>query len=263
VSHSSRFTKAEAAVLRRLIAEKVVADRSGQKRLRDQMRAMGFYITDYTSQRGFTVSDFDDLVSRGAIVITDGSPSRGTRVRQPTPTSTPRPSSRAAAQAQAARARRARAAKRFKPEPVDLLLVAEAPPSSLDRYFYFTDVREQDSLFRYIVRAVLGREPTREAKTSLLDELRDRGVFLVDLQEDPRDERLLSEFVPKLVNRCRRLDPSWIVLIKATVFDAAHADLTDAGLPVSSVRVPFPGSGQQKRFLEAFALALKERPTER
>jgi hypothetical protein len=44
--------------------------------------------------------------------------------------------------------RRARAARRYRPEKVDLLLVAEAPPSALDRYFYFEDVSEQDSLFR-------------------------------------------------------------------------------------------------------------------
>jgi hypothetical protein len=46
-----------------------------------------------------------------------------------------------------ARARRAEAAARYRPKAVRLLLVAEAPPSALDRYFYFEDVPEQDSLF--------------------------------------------------------------------------------------------------------------------
>lgn len=159
-----------------------------------------------------------------------------------------------------ARARRERAARLFKPETIDLLLVAEAPPSALDRYFYFLDVREQDSLFRYVCQALLNRKPTRESKPDLLAELRDHGVCLIDLQEEPRDGTPLSEFVPELVERCERLDPRWIVLIKATVFDAAYAALAAAGLPVSSVRVPFPGSGQQKRFLEAFDRALEERP---
>jgi hypothetical protein len=86
-------------------------------------------------------------------------------------------------------------------------------------------------------------------------------VFLIDLQEEPRDGTPLTDFVPELVKRCERLDPGWIVLIKVTVFDAAHGALANAGLPVSSVRVPFPGSGQQRRFLEAFDRALKERPT--
>jgi hypothetical protein len=163
---------------------------------------------------------------------------------------------------QNARARRDRAARQYKPKKVDLLLIAEAPPSALDRYFYFDDVREQDSLFRHVCRALLAREPTREGKADLLAGLRDRAVFLIDLQEEPRDSTPLRGFVPSLINRCRSLDPEWIVLIKATVFDAAYAGLVNAGLPVSSVRVPFPGSGQQRRFLEAFERALGERPTE-
>ena len=46
--------------------------------------------------------------------------------------------------------RRRRTAERYKPAEIDLLLVAEAPPGALDRYFYFEDVREQDGLFRYV-----------------------------------------------------------------------------------------------------------------
>ena len=47
-----------------------------------------------------------------------------------------------------------------------------------------------------------------------------------------------------------------MILIKAPVYDAAFAPLRDAGLTVVDVKVPFPGSGQQKRFEEQFALAL-------
>jgi hypothetical protein len=42
--------------------------------------------------------------------------------------------------AREARKRREEAAARYRPDSVDLLLVAEAPPSALDRYFYFEDV---------------------------------------------------------------------------------------------------------------------------
>ena len=155
-----------------------------------------------------------------------------------------------------ARARRARAARRFKPEKVRLLLVAEAAPEALDRYFYFPDVRTQDSLFREVYRVITGREPSRERKVEQLAELHDLGVFLIDLQSDPFDERLLAVHVPRLVARCRRLDPERIVLIKVDVFDAAYRPLRDAGFAVSDVRIPFPGSGQQARFRELFARAL-------
>jgi hypothetical protein len=139
---------------------------------------------------------------------------------------------------------------------VKLLLVAEAPPSALDRYFYFEDVREQDSLFRYVVRGVLGVEPTRQDKGELLNRLRDKGVFLIDLSPEPLSTVPLSDFVSDLVTRVTAISPEKVILIKATVYDAAFEALRDACLPVVNERVPFPGSGQQKRFEAAFARAL-------
>jgi hypothetical protein len=152
--------------------------------------------------------------------------------------------------------RRQQAAARYQPAVVDLLLVAEAPPSSPDRYFYFVDVREHDSLFRYVCRVILGEEPTRQGKHALLEELKRRGVFLIDLKQTPVDTSPLSDYVPALIDRCRELSPRRIVLIKATVFDAAYRALAAAGLPVVDIRVPFPGSGRQRQFLEAFGRAV-------
>jgi hypothetical protein len=87
----------------------------------------------------------------------------------------------------AARRRRERAARKYQPGAVKLLLVAEAPPSALDRYFYFGDVTTQDSLFRYVARAILRTEPMRSNKAELLARLRERGVFLIDLKLEPVD----------------------------------------------------------------------------
>ncbi|MGH2990269.1 MAG: hypothetical protein ACRDMA_10470 [Solirubrobacterales bacterium] len=139
---------------------------------------------------------------------------------------------------------------------VDLLLVAEAPPTTLDRCFYFEDVREQDALFRYVVRGVLKAEPTRDTKREHLAALRDRGAFLLDLQPEPTSESELTDEVPGLLRRIKRLNQRAIILIKATVYNAAFASLRNAGLPVVDERVPFPGSAQQRRFEKAFARAL-------
>jgi len=158
-----------------------------------------------------------------------------------------------------ARRRRARAARKYKPTRVKLLLVAEAPPAALDRYFYFEKVPRQDSLFRYVVRSILGVESTRENKPQLLARLRNEGVFLIDLKTDPIDRAPLSDCVPDLQRRAQRLKPDKIVLIKATVYDAAFTALRKAHLPVIDERVPFPGSGQQRRFQIAFTRALKAR----
>jgi hypothetical protein len=158
------------------------------------------------------------------------------------------------------RDQRSAAARRFQPDRVKLLLVAEAPPSAPDRYFYFADVSSHDSLFRYVARAILDMEPTRMNKAELLTMLRDRGVFLIDVLPDPVSGQLLSSGVPALVERVRNLAPDKVILIKATVFDAAYTALVDAGLPVVDIRIPFPGSGQQRRFEKAFAEALTLTP---
>jgi hypothetical protein len=159
----------------------------------------------------------------------------------------------------ATEARRLRdaAAAKYRPEVVELLLIAEAPPSSLDRYFYFEDVPEQDSLFRHVVRAVLGLEPSRAEKASELRHLADRGVFLIDLKPEPKEPGdALEPYVPDLVARAAALAPRQIITIKANVCDLTQPALRAAGLDVVDQRVPFPGSGQQRRFLERMGAAL-------
>jgi hypothetical protein len=158
--------------------------------------------------------------------------------------------------AAAARRRRQAAAQRFRPAVVDTLLVVEAPPSALDRYFYFDDVQTHDSLFRHVVEGLLGEKPTRD-KLPWLDELRDRGVYLVDMSVDPFTSRrdVLPACVDLLVDRCRELAPRRVVLIGVVVYDLTFGPLTRAGVPVVDARIPFPGSGQQRRFLDAFRAA--------
>jgi hypothetical protein len=157
------------------------------------------------------------------------------------------------------KARRLRdvAVAKYRPEVVELLLIAEAPPSSLDRYFYFEDVPDQDSLFRHVVRAVLAIEPSRAGKASELRRLSDRGVFLIDLKpESKQPGDALELYVPDLVARAVALTPRQIITIKANVCDLTQPALRAAGLGVAGQRVPFPGSGQQRRFLERMGAAL-------
>lgn len=146
-------------------------------------------------------------------------------------------------------AREAAAAK-YKPEQVELLLVAEAPPSAVDRYFYFEDVPDQDSLFRHVVRAVLVIEPDRAAKAKQLGRLADRGVFLIDLKPEPKQPgEKFDAYVPDLVRRAVALKPRHVITIKSNVCELTQQHLRTAGLRVVDERVPFPGSGQQRRFL--------------
>jgi hypothetical protein len=157
------------------------------------------------------------------------------RVRTPKPASGRNDSAEARA-----RRRRERAARKYRPADVELLLVAEAPPSALDRYFYFEDVRVQDSLFRYVARGILGVEPTRKNKGELLKRLRDRGVFLIDLRPNPVDGKSRASEIPQLVRRARDLNPKKIIVIKTGVYDLVYKPLVEAGLPVVD-EDPIPG----------------------
>ena len=81
-------------------------------------------------------------------------------------------------------------------------------------------------------------------------------IFLIDMAPDPfhRDRRtVLPRAATSLPERVRRLRPRRVVLVGADVYDSAFPVLRDAGLPVVDVRLPYPGSGQQRRFAEGFA----------
>jgi hypothetical protein len=156
--------------------------------------------------------------------------------------------------------RRAKAASKYRPDKIRLLLVVEAPPSDPSRYFYFEDVAHRDSLFRYVARTLLNQEPTRSNKKQLLQDLKETGSYLIDLKLDPVDSSSLRDHVRDLVRRSKELRPEKVILIKATVYDATFRALRQAGLPVVDERIPFPGSGQQRRFVETFERALKKGP---
>lgn len=64
------FTQDEVARIRELLNLKERALRSAQKGLRQKLRNMGFYITDFVSdQRGFTARDLERLLQTGAIRV--------------------------------------------------------------------------------------------------------------------------------------------------------------------------------------------------
>ena len=64
------FTKQEADTLRTLIKLRVKADRSEQKRIRDnKMREIGFYGRDDWGIVNCQLKDFERLISDGSIII--------------------------------------------------------------------------------------------------------------------------------------------------------------------------------------------------
>ena len=154
---------------------------------------------------------------------------------------------------------RATAASRYRPSKVKLLLVAEAPPCTPSRYFYFEHVDQHDWLFRYVWEALTGDKPDRARKAEHLAALRGSGVFMIDLHEESISQPTLTDLRPKvpgLLRRCAELNPDHIILIKSIVHDVAYEQLIAAGLPAINARIPFPASGQQRKFLCGFRQAV-------
>ena len=168
------------------------------------------------------------------------------------------------------RARYAAARNAYKPAHLTTLLIGEAPPCALDRYFYFEEVPRQDSLFLEIMGALY---PERKAKylaskrrpalkAALLEQFAADGFWLLDLAEVPYEVTGVAHqsSLPSLLERVAQVADkrTRIILIKANVYDCCHPALKAAGYRVSDERIPFPGSGQQAVFRERFARALVE-----
>lgn len=158
---------------------------------------------------------------------------------------------------------------KYKPESIKYLLVAEAPPNNIERFFYYDNVNKHDYLFLGVAQALYpelkdkflmsGRRS--EIKNFILNKLKEDGFYLLDLSELPlsliKDD--LSSQLLTLVDKIKKVadNETKIILIKATVYDAAFHFLKDQFGSVVDVRIPFPGQGGQKLFQIKFNEALK------
>ncbi|MDR1699074.1 MAG: DNA-deoxyinosine glycosylase [Prevotellaceae bacterium] len=65
------FTASEIERIKQLINKKVVASKTEQKNIRYEIRSIGFYYSEFRSNKGYTVVDFEDLIKSGEIKISD------------------------------------------------------------------------------------------------------------------------------------------------------------------------------------------------
>ena len=160
---------------------------------------------------------------------------------------------------------------RYRPKQIRRLLIAEAPPNAIERFFYFKNVPNHDWLFLGVMKALypdlkdlyLQKNRPPKLKVRMLNQFKDDGYFLVDLSPEPIDQipngrRGLADCVPGLIKRINQLDclQASIILIKANVYDIAFQPLRCAGYRVIDQHIPFPAFGQQRNFQIAFGEAL-------
>lgn len=67
------FTSLQILTIKKLIAGKVIATPDKQKGIRGKIRNIGFHYSDFSSKKdGYTIADFEALISSGQIKISDG-----------------------------------------------------------------------------------------------------------------------------------------------------------------------------------------------
>mgnify|MGYP001061491924 CR=1 FL=1 len=66
------FTDDEANKIRNLIKQKLLASTNEQKGIRNKIRDLKFYFSDFSDKKGYTVDDFNQLIKSGQIRIIGG-----------------------------------------------------------------------------------------------------------------------------------------------------------------------------------------------
>jgi hypothetical protein len=169
-----------------------------------------------------------------------------------------------------------KAAKRYFPDPLRLLFIAEAPPAfKVTRFFYFTGLRDGDTLFLEMMKVLYpGEVGYREGafragfsvklmrlrKQELLRQFQNDGYYLIDAYERPMPDgasaaiktNLMQSTLPALQSKVRGLVGKRsvpIVLIgRITYSVCAEALRLDGHRVVHDSMIQHPARGGQRLF---------------
>lgn len=157
----------------------------------------------------------------------------------------------------------------YKPDKIKYLLVAQAPPDNIERFFYYTNVTNRDYLFLGVIGVLYPEDKIEflesgrnaDIKNSILLKFKEDGFFLIDLSELPISyaTKSLKSQLPTLEKKVQKLtdEDTKIIPIKCDVYDIAFSFLNERFKNVIDARIPFPGSGNQEKFNLKFIKALK------
>lgn len=147
----------------------------------------------------------------------------------------------------------------YKPKKVKVLWILESPPlSNPPRYFYRPELTRYDGLFREMMK-VLGIAVSNP-KDDSLKMFADMGHFLIDSTKCPADKQnshlkpqMLYNCSPILAKEIQEIDPEKIIIIKSDIYRLVYKTVQKVGMEdriLNVSAIPFPSSGQQKRFRE-------------
>jgi len=158
---------------------------------------------------------------------------------------------------------------RYKPRAREIkcLLIAESPPRSEDkRFFYNPDQEKYDFLFKSVMEAIFP-DFRKGQKYEYLQRFKEQGFYLIDAVDTPINYRKGRErnriIKENLKNKIREIEgliskDTPIILIKKNVFEIFYPELKERGFNfVCSEYIPFPSFGHQQKFKEKFKLCLE------
>jgi hypothetical protein len=169
------------------------------------------------------------------------------------------------------------ARKKFLPDHVKILFVAEAPPAlDAQRFFYFVPVMDGDTLFLELMKVLfhdefLSTRNTRQRKREFLTRFQNDGFYLIDACRLPLPKRASSSqkkriiganlpFLKAKITELKKLNSlrsdTKIILIGRPVYDVCVVALKNFHV-INSDMIDFPATGRQKQFRQKLAALLK------
>ncbi len=178
------------------------------------------------------------------------------------------------------------AARRYLPNPVRLLFIAEAPPAfKVNRLFYFTGLRDGDTLFLEMMKVLYPSEAgygkgafrpgysakqMRLRKPEFLRKFQNDGYHLIDAYEQPMPDganaaaktALMRSTLPALQSKVRRLAGKRnvpIILIGGITYSVCAETLRLDGHRIANrTMIHHPARGNQKLFRAKLTDVLKD-----
>ena len=161
--------------------------------------------------------------------------------------------------------------KRYKPDRIKVLFVAESPPESSDdkvRFFYNPSQERHDYMYRSVMKAFFPDFEHRSGeKEKWLRRFQKAGCYMIDATDKPvnrlssaqRRKELNRNLDRKIAEITKLTSPrTAIVLVKRNIFEIFNQPLRDARRNViHGSFLPFPSHGHQARFIEACSKCLR------
>jgi hypothetical protein len=183
------------------------------------------------------------------------------------------------------------ASNQYLPHSLKLLFLAESPPAlRFNRFFYFPNLTEGDSLFLEMMKVLypdqvgfsgiafspgFSAKGIRARKDQLLTRFQRDGHYLIDACEMPMDDdatvsektALMKASLPSLIQRLKNLVPrkkTPIVIIGAVTFSVCSGPLRlDGWNVVNDTPIKHPARGGQIAFRSQLRAALDSHYSER